>query len=229
MANARVLTAIAHAAKSARDCDFVDHGLGGLAPAGRLFYHVDMPPAARKAPDLAFDRTIALVGMMGAGKTTVGRRLARALRLPFQDADEEIERAAGVSVSELFALRGEEEFRRGEAQVIERLLSGPPAVLATGGGALTSEATRRLIAERAISVWLRADLDTLTRRATRRPTRPLLQNGDPRETLSRLLAARTPFYQAANITIDSGAGPHGETVAAILGELRAFSVTESAR
>jgi shikimate kinase len=179
-----------------------------------------MPSARNKpSPALAIDRPIALIGMMGAGKTTVGRRLAAALALPFHDADAEIERAAGMTVAELFEKHGDESFRRGESQVIDRLLSGPPIVLATGGGALTLPETRRLIAERAISIWLRADIDTLVKRATRRPTRPLLRNGDPKATIERLLSARTQFYEQATISIDSQAGPHARTVKAILAAL----------
>lgn len=179
-----------------------------------------MPRAAKHKVAFVVDRTIALVGMMGAGKTTVGRRLARSLALPFKDADEEIERAAGMSVAELFAAHGEESFRRGEAQVIERLLGGPPIVLATGGGALTAEKTRALIHAHALTIWLKADPETLARRATRRPTRPLLANGDPQATIERLLAARTPFYEQAAIHIDSRKGPHGDTVAVILEALQ---------
>ena len=159
--------------------------------------------------------------MMGVGKTTIGRRLAPRLGLEFRDADEEIEQAAGMSVSELFARHGEESFRRGEAQVVKRLLEGPPIVLATGGGALTNAETRALVAERALSVWLRADVDTLVRRATKRATRPLLQTGDPRAVIERLLAERTPYYAAADIVVDSGGGPHGETVEAIVEAIEA--------
>jgi shikimate kinase len=185
-----------------------------------------MPRAAKQKVAFAVDRTIALVGMMGAGKTTIGRRLARALALPFKDADEEIERAAGMTVSELFALHGEESFRRGEAQVIERLLAGPPIVLATGGGALTAEKTRALLHTRALTIWLKADSETLAKRATRRPTRPLLANGDPRATIERLLEARTPLYEEAAIHIDSRKGPHGETVAALLEALQQHFSTD---
>ncbi len=179
-----------------------------------------MPSArTRKPPALAFDRPIVLVGMMGAGKTTVGRRLAAALRLPFHDADKEIEQAAGMSISDLFSRHGEESFRRGEAQVIERLLSGPPLVLATGGGALTDLGTREIIKAKAISVWIRADVDTLVKRATRRATRPLLKAGDPKEIISKLLEARTPFYEAADLTIDSSTGTHTRTVNSIIAAL----------
>lgn len=166
--------------------------------------------------------------MMGAGKTTIGRRLAVALNLPFHDADAEIEEAAGMSIAELFERHGEASFRRGEAQVIERLLSAGPIVLATGGGALTTPATRTLIAERAISIWIRADLDTLVRRATRRPTRPLLKSGDPKETLARLLDARTPLYAEADIIVDSRAGGHARTVSAIVAALHDHLSREAA-
>ncbi len=188
-----------------------------------------MPASRRKdLPDFSIDRPIVLVGMMGAGKTTIGRRLAEALPLPFHDADGEIEAAAGMSVAELFEKHGEESFRQGEAKVIARLLAGAPIVLATGGGALTNAETRALVAERAISIWLRANVDTLVRRATRRPTRPLLKKGDPKEIIARLLAERTPYYEGATLTIDSQPGAHGKTVAAILAALHAHSAAEPA-
>ena len=187
-------------------------------------------PAPRRKPSVSLqvDRPIALVGMMGAGKTTVGRRLAAALNLRFHDADAEIEQAAGMSVADLFARHGEESFRRGEAQVIERLLTGPPVVIATGGGALLNAATRSLVKARAISVWVRADVDTLVKRATKRATRPLLKNGDPKEIISRLLDARTPYYAAADIVIDSDVGSHARTVRAIVDALSAFLGEERA-
>jgi shikimate kinase len=132
-----------------------------------------------------------LVGLMGVGKTTVGRRLAKALNLPFKDADAEIELAAGRSVADIFAERGESDFRAGERRVIARLLKGPPLVLATGGGAFLNADTRRTIKEKAISVWLKADLDVLVRRVKRRDTRPLLRGAEPREVLERLAASAT--------------------------------------
>jgi len=179
-----------------------------------------MPASRPKVfPAPAVDRPIVLVGMMGAGKTTIGRRLAGALALPFYDADAEIEAAAGMSVAELFEKHGEASFRQGEAKVIARMLAGGPIVLATGGGALTSPETRALVRDKAISIWLRADIDTLVKRATRRPTRPLLKKGDPKETISRLLAERTPYYEAATLTVDSQPGAHGRTVTAILAAL----------
>ncbi|WP_375207149.1 shikimate kinase [Hyphococcus sp.] len=171
---------------------------------------------ARKHPDLVSERPVVLVGMMGVGKTTVGRRLAPRLDLPFFDADQEIEKAAGMSVSDLFAAHGEQSFREGEARVIKRLLEGPPHVLATGGGAVTNPETRALIADLAVSIWIKADVETILKRATRRNTRPLLQNDDPRETLIRLMREREPFYAAADIHIDSQPGPHANTVDMII-------------
>lgn len=184
---------------------------------------------ARKEPDLSCERTVVLVGMMGAGKTTIGRRLAPRLGLRFFDADEEIQRAAGMSVADLFAAHGEASFRAGEAQVIARLLSGPPHVLATGGGAIMNAETRRLIKTQAISVWIKADVDTLLKRATRRDSRPLLRSGDARETLTRLLDARAPLYAEADLVIESAPGPHSRTVNAIVDALRSLLGGESAR
>jgi shikimate kinase len=167
---------------------------------------------SRKYLDFQCERTIVLVGMMGAGKTTIGRRLAPRLGLPFFDADMEIEKASGLSVSELFEQHGEESFRTGEAQVIKRLLAGPPHVLSTGGGALLNEETRQRIAGAAVSLWLKADIDTIIIRATRRNTRPLLNTDDPKSTVARLLTEREPLYSAADIHIDSQPGPHTNTV-----------------
>ncbi|MEZ5892846.1 MAG: shikimate kinase [Parvularculaceae bacterium] len=175
---------------------------------------------SRKYPEISCGKPVVLVGMMGAGKTTVGRRLAPRLGLPFFDADSEIEKAAGMSVSDLFRLHGEASFREGEAKIIRRLLEGPPHVLATGGGAVTNADTRALIAERAISVWIKADPETIVRRAGKRNTRPLLQTGDPGETIRRLLKERESFYAAADIHVDSQPGPHGNTVDKIIDALK---------
>lgn len=164
-------------------------------------------------------RTVALVGLMGAGKTTVGRRLAKALRLPFKDADAEIEAAAGRSVADIFAEHGEAEFRRGERQVIARLLDGPPLVLATGGGAFMNPETRALIRSKALSVWLRADIEVLVRRVKKRDTRPLLRGRDPREVLTRLMAERDPVYAEADLIIETSESPHDAAVNAILAAL----------
>jgi len=147
--------------------------------------------------------SIVLVGLMGAGKTTVGRRLAQRLELPFVDADAEIERAAGCTIAELFTRHGEAEFRRGEKRVIGRLLSGRPMVLATGGGAFMDPTTRALIRDRARSVWLRCPLQTLQRRVLGKTHRPLLNDADPIAALSRLMAVRYPIYAEADIIVDS--------------------------
>ena len=161
------------------------------------------------------ERTIALVGMMGVGKSTVGRKLAESLAAPFVDSDEEIEKAAGLSVQEIFAMHGEPEFRRGERRVIERLLSGPPIVLATGGGAYMDATTRALLKEKAVTVWLRADVDLIWKRVNRRDTRPLLKRDNPRQVLADLLAVREPIYAEADLTIDSGEGPASDAVKTI--------------
>src|SRR5499427_11162665 len=137
---------------------------------------------------LLLPRTVALVGLMGAGKSAIGKRLAQRLGLPFVDADDEIERAAGCTIAEFFERRGEAEFRAGERRVISRLLAGPPHVLSTGGGAYMDAETRALMRLYAITVWLRADLEVLYDRVKRRGHRPLLSNGDPREILARLMA-----------------------------------------
>ncbi len=161
-------------------------------------------------------KTIALVGLMGAGKSSIGRRLAQALGLPFIDADSEIEAAAGSSIEEIFARDGEAAFRTGERRVIARLLEGPPQVLATGGGAFMDPSTRALIRERAISIWLRADVDTLLVRVGRRHNRPLLKAGDPRTVLTRLIEERYPVYAEADITVDTMEGPPEATLAKVI-------------
>lgn len=166
------------------------------------------------------ERTIALVGLMGVGKTTVGRRLAKALELPFADADAEIEAAAGRTVSEIFAERGEAEFRAGERRVIARLLEGEPKVIATGGGAFVNAETRALLRQRAVSVWLKAELDVLVKRTGRRSTRPLLKDGDPREVLERLMRERYPIYAEADLVVETSDGPHEAAVTAILEALQ---------
>ncbi len=158
------------------------------------------------------DRSIALVGLMGAGKSTVGRRLARRLDLPFADADEEIERAAGLSIAEIFERFGEAHFRDGERRVIARLVAGPPQVIATGGGAFINEETRRLILERCIAVWLDAEVETLAERVSRRDHRPLLKGKDPQALLEALAERRNPVYAEAHLTIRSAPVPHERVV-----------------
>ncbi len=183
-----------------------------------------LPTVAEAAPDPAGEkllRPVVLVGLMGAGKTTVGRRLAAALDADFVDSDEEIEAAARMTVSEIFASMGEEEFRQGERRVIARLMEGPARVIATGGGAFMNAETRAAIRARGVSVWIRAELDTLMERVGRKTTRPLLASGDPREILSRLMELRHPVYAEADVTVDSHAGErHEAVVARILEALR---------
>jgi shikimate kinase len=172
------------------------------------------------------DRPIVLVGMMGVGKTTVGRKLATMLGLPFCDADEEIEKAAHMAIPEIFAQFGEAYFRSGERRVIARLVGevGSPVrrVLATGGGAFADPETRALILKRAIAVWLDSDVDTLLARVGRKSNRPLLRTGDPREILTRLKAERGPAYAEAPIHITSGNQPHQATAIAILKAIDAW-------
>lgn len=153
-------------------------------------------------------RTVTLIGMMGAGKSTLGRRLALRLGLPFVDADNEIESAAGMTIPDIFSVHGEAHFREGERRVIDRLLQEGPQVLATGGGAYMNPQTRARIAEAGVSVWLKADAETLMRRVRKRPTRPLLQTDDPEETLRRLMDQRYPVYALADLTLISHEAPH---------------------
>lgn len=164
-------------------------------------------------------RPIVLVGLMGAGKSCVGRRLAARLGVPFTDSDVEFEAAAGCTISEFFAKYGEPAFREGERKVIARLMEGEPRVLATGGGAFCDPETRARIKQDAISVWIRADLDLLVKRTSGRDHRPLLKTGDPREILSRLMDARYPLYAEADITVDTTDEPPEVTVAKVLDEL----------
>lgn len=166
-------------------------------------------------------RLIVLVGMMGVGKSTIGRRLAARLNLPFVDADTEIEAAAGMTIPEIFELHGEPHFRDGEARVIARLLDSGPSVLATGGGSFMREETRRRIAEKAVSIWLKADPEIIMRRVKRRADRPLLQTADPAATVNRLLREREPFYQHADITVASRDVPHDKIVDECLDALQA--------
>jgi len=165
------------------------------------------------------DRCIVLVGLMGAGKTTVGRRLAKRLALPFVDSDEEIERAAGRSISDIFDRFGEASFRDGERRVLRRLVDGPPKVIATGGGAFMDGETRALILESAVAVWLQAEIDTLAERATRRGHRPLLRGRNPAAVLGGLAEARDPVYALAPLHVRSEGMSHEEAVEAIVAAL----------
>lgn len=165
------------------------------------------------------DRSAVLIGMMGAGKSSVGRRLAARLGLPFVDADGEIEAAAGCSISEIFALHGEEHFRDGERKVIARLLDSGPQVLATGGGAWMNETTRQTVAATGVSIWLNADLEVLLRRVKRRDNRPLLSGGDVDAKLRQLVEQRYPVYANADVTVRSRDVPHDVVVDEILSAL----------
>ena len=168
-------------------------------------------------------RSIVLVGMMGVGKSSVGRRLAARLSIPFVDADAEIEKAAGMSIADIFARHGEANFRSGEARVIARLLDGGPQVLAAGGGAFMNADTRAIMQTKAVSIWLSADLDVLMRRVGKRKNdRPLLQTADPAETLRRLLAEREPIYALADLTVKSRDVSHDAIVAEMMTALVAL-------
>jgi shikimate kinase len=164
-------------------------------------------------------RSIVLIGLMGAGKTAMGRRLANRLELPFVDADTEIEVAAGASISEIFAEHGESYFRQGERKVIKRLLEGGPQVLATGGGAYMNAETRANIKARGLSVWLKADLKVLLKRVGRRDNRPLLAGDEPEKVMKRLIDQRYPVYAGADITVASRDVPHDVIVGAVIDAL----------
>ena len=175
-----------------------------------------MPDDEKQPEAPTLDKPVVLVGLMGAGKTTVGRRLAAQLGLGFVDADAEIEAAAGRSINEIFEDFGEAEFRKGERRVITRLLKGKPLVLATGGGAFMDPKTRARIKDIGISVWLKADVPLLVERVRRRNTRPLLKKGNPKDILTKLAAERYPVYAEADITVESGNGPHDDVVKDII-------------
>jgi shikimate kinase len=170
-----------------------------------------MPDAPKPA-----ETSIALVGLMGAGKTSVGRRLAKRLSLPFVDADSEIEAAAGLTVAEIFERFGEAHFRDGERRVIARLIEGPRRVIATGGGAFMDAETRTLILARCTAIWLDGEVETLAERVGRRGHRPLLEDKDPRMVLAALAEARNPIYASAHFTVRSDSGPPADTVERIV-------------
>ena len=167
-------------------------------------------------------RTVALVGLMGVGKSSVGRRLANALSLPFRDADAEVEAAAGRSISDIFSELGEAAFRDGERRVIARLLDQPPHVLATGGGAFMSPETRELIKLKALSVWLKTDLDVLARRVGRKSTRPLIADRDPMQVLQAQADVRYPLYAEADVVVETGDAPHHQTVDQVIRALSTY-------
>ena len=187
--------------------------VGGQDQAGRRGH-----PISRQLGS----RSLVLVGLMGAGKSTVGRRLAQTLKLPFRDADHEIEAAAGMTIPDIFAIYGEAYFRDGERRVIARLLQEGPMVLATGGGAYMSEETRTGIKERAVSIWLKADLEVLLKRVRKRSNRPLLQNPDPEGTMRKLMDIRYPVYAQADLTVESHEAPHDRVVNEVLKALKSW-------
>jgi shikimate kinase len=168
-------------------------------------------------------RSIVLIGMMGVGKSSIGRRLGARLGVPFVDADAEIEKAAGMSIADIFARHGEAYFRSGEARVIARLLEGGPQVLATGGGAIMNADTRAAIKAKGVSIWLDAEFDVLMRRISKRKhERPLLQTADPAATLRQLLDERAPVYAQSDLTVQSREVPHDAIVTEIMKALAAF-------
>jgi shikimate kinase len=189
------------------------------------------PGASQEAEIMAAlgTRSLVLVGMMGAGKSTIGRRLSVRLRLPFLDADTEIEAAAGMSIPDIFESHGEPHFRDGEARVIARLLDSGPAVLATGGGAFMREETRNRIRSKAVSIWLKADADIIMKRVKRRADRPLLRTTDPAATVGRLIEEREPVYQHADLTIWSRDVPHEKIVDECMDALHALLCGDGAR
>jgi shikimate kinase len=178
-------------------------------------------------PSFTLPRTVALVGLMGAGKTTIGRRLAEHFSLPFVDADEEIEKAAGQSIADIFSKYGEDSFRDGEQRVIARLLDDPVHILATGGGALIRPQTRERLKAKAITLWLRADIKVLARRIANKPHRPLVANRNPLDVLKDHVTTRYPLYETADIVVDTGDQPHAKAVELVLDALQAFVSKEA--
>jgi shikimate kinase len=183
-------------------------------------------PSASSVRQALKKRSIILVGMMGSGKSSIGRRLALALDLPFVDADAAIEEAAGMTIDEMFRVHGEPYFREGEERVIRRLLHGGPHVVSTGGGAVISAQTRAAIAEGGVSIWLDAPVELLLHRVSRRDNRPLLKTGDPKAVLERLLAERAKYYAEANLKYDSHDAPHETVVDEILALLSSYLSAE---
>lgn len=187
------------------------------------------PAETPARPNFSLPRTVALVGLMGAGKTTIGRRLAEHFGLPFVDADEEIEKAAGQSIADIFAQYGEDGFRDGEQRVIARLLDEPTHILATGGGALIRPQTRERLKAKAITVWLRSDIKVLARRIANKPHRPLVANRNPLDVLKDHVKTRYPLYEMADITVDTGDQPHAKALEIVLDALQAFVSKETGR
>ena len=175
---------------------------------------------------LEINRPIALVGLMGVGKTTVGRRLAKKLAVPFHDSDHEIETASGQSVASYFRDHGEADFREGERKVIERLLDEKPIILGTGGGAFINPQTQKVLKDKSLTVWLKGDFDTLFERVSRNDTRPLLRTADPKATFRKLMDERYPVYAGAHITVNIARGPHRRTVTRVMRAIEIFLAEE---
>ncbi len=169
-------------------------------------------------------RSIVLLGIMGAGKTVLGRKLAKRLNLPFVDSDHEIEAAAGMSIADIFEMHGEAYFREGEQKVVERLLSGDQTVLATGGGAFMNDLTRQTIQEGSVSIWLNAELDTIMERVLKKDTRPLLRTADPRKVMDQLMKERYPVYKKAHISVMSKNLPHHVMVSRMIDRLAGYFI-----
>ncbi|MDI7774929.1 shikimate kinase [Asticcacaulis sp. EMRT-3] len=180
-------------------------------------------------PGFTLPKTVALVGLMGVGKTTIGRRLSEQFGLPFVDADEEIEKAAGQTIPEIFAQHGEAYFREGEQRVIARLLDDPVQILATGGGAMTHAKTRDKLKDKAITLWLKTDLKVLARRIANRPHRPLLRDRDPMDVLKEHVRARYPLYEQADIIVETGDQSHTRALELVIEALRAHIQTQDHR
>ncbi|PHR92882.1 MAG: shikimate kinase [Robiginitomaculum sp.] len=175
----------------------------------------------------AYARSISIVGLMGVGKTTIGRRLAKRLELPFFDSDDEIEKASGRTIKGYFKDYGEAAFRSGEQRVIERLLDGSPLILSTGGGAFIPEETREILMRQSLTIWLKADFDTIMERVGRKNTRPLLDVEDPAEAMRKLMDIRYPIYATAHITVSASIGTHHQTVDRVMESIQEFYDKES--
>ena len=186
----------------------------------------DADPRMERIRNALQSRSLVLIGLMGAGKSSVGKRLAATLHLPFTDADNEIEEAAGETIQEIFANHGEAYFRDGERKVIARLLSSGPQVLATGGGAYMDPETRNRIADSGLSIWLRAELPILMKRVRRRSNRPLLATGDPKETMKKLMEQRYPVYAEADLVVETRDAPHDTVVGEIVDMLEEHLFSE---
>lgn len=186
------------------------------------------PRLSSSAPPLLLTKSLVLIGMMGAGKTSLGRRLATALDLPFYDSDDEVEAAAGCSVADIFATQGEAAFRDAEHLIIKRLLSAPrPTIISTGGGAFIQPRNHELIQRQGLSLWLDAPVEVLLKRTAKRNTRPLLRQGNPEETLTRLLQERGPVYQTAHLRCDSSHGTLDQLTTRIISQIRTYLETQA--